>query len=215
MKNITYCTALASLMLLASCAKKDSTPSSTTTNTNNNNNTITVNSTPQFTGTINGTAYSLVAGSVYSSGVSSGKQIGGTGATNNYEESMSMIGNATTNQPYLTINKGTITFPLSSSMPDTVTFFKFFTPGSYPYSVNYTNGIEVDWIDPSGNSYSTSLGAGTQTGSTFTITAEKAVDLLGTYNVVVVINFSCTLYNSSGSGIKLTNGVYVGAFQDM
>ena len=212
MKNITWFALLGASLMLASCAKKDNTPSSSSTNTNNSG--ININSTPQFTATINGSNVSLVSGSTYSSGVSSSKQMGGTGATNNYEEPSTSIGNPNTNQPYLTINKGTITFPLLSSMPDTVTYYAFFAPKSYPYSINYTNGIEVDWIDANGNIYNTSMGTGDQTGSTFAITAEKAVDLLGNYYVKVVINFSCTLYNSSGTAIKLTNGVYVGDFED-
>lgn len=214
MKYTPYYLLLVFSVILASCAKKDTTPASSTS-TNTGNNTITVNSTPQFTGTINGVNYSLVSGSVYTSNVSASKQTGGTGATSNYEEPGTSIGNNNTNTDYLSISKGTIAFPLTSSMPDTVTYFKFFAPGSYPYSYNDTSGIEVDWIDGSGNTYSTSYTGGTQTGSTFNITAEKAEDAFGGYYVIVVINFSCTLYNTAtGASIKLTNGVYVGDFED-
>ncbi len=213
MRNITCYLLIAISVGFASCSKKDSTPASSSTNTNSN--AITVNSTPQFTGTINGTSYSLVNGSTYASGVGSSKQMGGSSATANYEEPNSSIGNNSTNHPFFTINRGTITFPLSSSMPDTATYDEFFAIGSCPYSYQDTNGIEIDWIDPSGNIYSTTYTGGSQTGSTFTIVAKKESYVLGNYLVTIVANFSCTLYNTStGASVKLTNGTYVGSFED-
>jgi hypothetical protein len=213
MKKINCFMAIALSVVIVSCTKP-STSSSSSSNNNNNTGGVNINSTPQFTATINGSKVNLVSGSTYTSGVGASKQMGGTGATANYEEPSSSIGNPNTNQPYLTINKGTITFPLSSSMPDTATYDAFFAAKSYPYSINYANGIEIDWIDANGNIYNTSLGSGSQTGSTFSIVAEKAYYVLGNYEIKVVANFSCILYNSAGASIKLTNGVYVGDFED-
>ena len=213
MKKHSFYLALGLLVTLASCTKKTQSPSSTGNN-NNTNNGITINSTPQFSGTINGTSYTYVNGSTYSDNVSSNKNIGGSGATNNSATySSSILDNATYTKG-ITINKGTVTFPLSSNMPDTTTFKTFFAVGTYPYSINYTNGIEVAWTDPNGNMYSTSLGAGTQTGSSFKIVSEQTTTILGYYNVKILANFSCTLYNSIGSSVQLTNGVFVGYFEN-
>ena len=76
-KSLFYLT-IAGTVALASCTKKETTTPSTSNNTNTG---VTINSLPQFTGTINGTNYSLINGSVYQGGVGSSKNIGGTGNT--------------------------------------------------------------------------------------------------------------------------------------
>ncbi len=208
-KSLFYLT-IAGTAALASCTKKETTTPSTSNNTNTG---VTINSLPQFTGTINGTNYSLINGSVYQGGVGSSKNIGGTGATHNSASYSSYI--VDNGNHGLSIDKGTITFPLTSTYPDSATFKAFFAPGKYPYSYNDTTGIEIDWTDPNGNVYTTSLGTGVETGSTFTIAAEQYANALGYQNEKVLINFSCTLYSSTGASIQLTNGVYVGYFENM
>jgi hypothetical protein len=205
MRKTTIVLTVGIIALLASCKKKDD---NNATPTNPPSNVVTINSTPQFTGTINGTGYNLINGNTYSSGVSSNKQIGSP-SKGSYA---SLIGNDNTNQPYLTINKGTMTF--NGSAPDTASFDAFFPVGSYTYSINYANGIEIDWIDPNGNQYSTSMGTGNQSNSSFTVTAKHVSMVSGYYQVKVLATFNCTLYNSSGASITLTNGTYVGSFEN-
>jgi hypothetical protein len=205
------CSCSAHACLCCFLQKDSSTPSSNSTpgnNNNNNSNTITINSTPQFSGTINGTNYSLVNGATYSSGVSSNKLIGSP-SNASYA---SMIGNVNTNQPYFTIYKGTIVF--TGSTPDTSAFDAFFPVSAISFSQNNVNGIDIDWIDPSGNLYSTSFGSASQSGSAFTILAKQVSTIAGYQNVKVFAKFNCTLYNSAGASFPLTNGIYVGYFEN-
>lgn len=211
MKKVIVLFAIVIVGLSVSCKKDNpatpaaSTPAPVVTPPSNS---ITINSTPQFSGTINGTSYSLVNGSTYTSGVASNKQIGSP-STASYA---SLVGNQNTNQPYFTINKGTMTF--TGSMPDTASFDAFFPVTSIAFSKNNINGIDIDWIDPTGNLYSTSLGTANQSSSAFAITAKQVTTILGYQNVKVMATFSCTLYNSTGGSIALTNGIYVGYFEN-
>ena len=208
MKKFTFLFTAIVVTLAVSCKKdKTATPSSSTPSSPPVA-TVTINSTPQFSGTINGTNYSLVNGVTYSSGVASNKQ-GGAPSTASYA---SLIGNYNTNQPYLTINKGTMTF--NFSMPDTASFDAFFPVSSIPFSKNNANGIDIDWIDPNGNQYSTSLGSANQSGSAFAITAKQVTNISGYQNVKVMATFNCTLYNSTGGSVVLTGGIYVGYFEN-
>jgi hypothetical protein len=215
MKKLTYL--LATLLLVATVAcKKDnsSTPSSSSSSNNNNPPpppAVTVNSTPQFTGTINDTNYSLVTGAVYSGGTSANKSLGGNNNTGAYQ---SYTANTNTGWPFLGITKGNIALG-SSNFADTAVFDSYFNAGTYSYTLNFntTSGIQIQWLNSKGDVYSTNQGSGDQTGSSFTITAKRAVGLVyGTYTVNVLINFNCKLYSTTGASITLTNGVYVGPF---
>jgi hypothetical protein len=216
MKKNTFLAVIAVSLILASCKKESSTPTTTpTTPTTTVTPTGTnINSSPQFTGTVNGTNFSFINGSGYTSNVSSSKQLGGSSATANYAEYQSSIFDSPTSTKGIGIWKGTITFPLSSSTPDTASFDAFFPLTTCAYSLNYTNGIEVDWVDASGVEWTTSQGTGSQTGSKFTIIAKQVLTSFGTQNVKVMINFNCTLYNTSGGSMPLTNGVYIGYFEN-
>jgi len=213
MKKLTFLAAVVFAVAFVSCKKNDSTTPSAST-TNNNSGPVTINSTPQFSGTINSVNYSFVNGaSGYANGTAANKQIGGSMATQNYGEYQTYITNGS-NQPFFGIYKGTLTFPLSSNFPDSASFDAFFPISTCSYSLNYSNGIEVEWIDGSGNFYSTSQGSGSQSGSTFKITAKQAGMIGGNYMVKIIATFNCTLYSSSGSPIALTNGTYVGYFEN-
>jgi hypothetical protein len=216
MKKVIYLAAILLVVASISC-KKDNAAATTTTTTNNtnntnnnNNNTVTANSTPQVTVTINDTNYSMVTGTVYSGGSSSS---GGHGGPTSYG---SDIANTSLNQPNIGISKGSLVF--SSLYADTGTFDAFFNTGTYTYSSNFntTNGIQIEWCNSKGDIYTTSQGSGNQTGSTFTITAKHALgySINGSYYVRVMAKFNCTLYSTSGASIQLTNGVYVGDFGD-
>jgi len=202
--------AFVAVLASISCKKDNPTPGSSNTNNNNNNNnnnTVTVNSTPQFTGTIGGTAYSYVTGTVYSGGTSSSKSLGGNPNTATYQTYMN---NTSSGQPFLGITKGTLTLT-QGNFADTASLDAFFAPGTYSYSAS--NGIVIQWLDASGNVYSTAQGSGVQTGSVFKITAKRAQGLVyGTYQVATMATFNCTLYSISGTAVVLTNGVYVGVF---
>jgi hypothetical protein len=211
---------LAALMVIASfaCKKDSSTPSSSSTPTPTPTSTVvTVNSSPQFTGTINDTGYSLVTGSVYSGGTVADNMLGGSSATYNTGNYSSYMDNLNTGHPFLGITKGTMQFALALTMPDTASFDAFFAPGVYTYSsnLNTTNGIQIQYINAKGDFYSTAQGSADQTGSTFTITAKRALGMVyGQYEVAVMATFTCKLYSSTGASITLTNGVYVGDFSN-
>jgi hypothetical protein len=215
MKKISYL-AVALVIAFAVSCKKDSTSTPSTTTTPTVTPTpVSVNSTPQFTATINDTNYSMVTGSVYSGGTIDNNMIGGSGATYNTGNYGSYMANTNTNQPCLTITKGTLEFSLVESYPDSALFDAYFATGTYSYSVNLStaNGIQIQWINSKGDIYSTAQGSGTQTGSTFTITEKHALGMVyGSYEVAVMATFNCTLYSTTGTSITLTNGVYVGDF---
>ncbi len=68
----------------------------------------------------------------------------------------------------------------------------------------YINGVK----------WATNLGTGIQTGSTFTFTDQKTQTSLGFTNVTVLANFNCTLYDGAGNSKVVTDGVFVGAFEN-
>ncbi len=209
MKRISFLFTIL-IIIFASCSQNDPLAPA-----QNSPAVISITSPPQLSATINNSAYSMVGGTTsYSSGSTSNRNVGGGSNTYNSATYQSNVVSATANQPFLGIWKGTIQFPLSSNTPDSASFDAFFGLQSYPYSVNYTNGIEVDWIDPNGNLYTTSQGTGVQTGSIFTIVAKQASFTNGYYEVKIVATFNCTLYNSTGGNIPLTNGIFVGYYQN-
>ena len=66
-----------------------------------------------------------------------------------------------------------------------------------------------------GDIWDTTLGTADQSGSSFTITKVTEKELLGTKYVNIEATFSCTLYDFNGNTMQLTNGVYVGSFENI
>ena len=205
--------AISSLVLIAllaftACKKKTSdpepTPAPTTTTTTTGGTTgstptIDVNSTPQVSYSLDGTAVSYVTDGDHYFGTS-----GSSGNTNwTYD---SGIDNGDT-KTYFNITKGTLS--TAGGSPDDDVFKAFYPVSAFPYSVNAVSGVEVSIWDANDVMWSTSLGS--QTGSTFNIA--QTVDAPENYYYIkTYITFSCKVYNAAGAMKTITNGKYVGHF---
>lgn len=89
----------------------------------------------------------------------------------------------------------------------------FFNAGTYNFSVDAQSGVEISWTDATGKYWSTSIGSGDETGSTFKIlSVVDDPDALGKYYVKVKSQFNCTLYDDSGNSMPLTGGEMAGDF---
>jgi hypothetical protein len=201
-KKVVFILVSVAMIFVVACRKATSVPII--------NPAVNINSTPQFTAIINGNSYNFVNGSTYASNTTSNTQIRVPGRTRNTAEFTSLISASGAGYPSLSIDKGTVSFPTGSNLPDTATFDAFFSPGTYNYSYSDTNGIQIDWVDPNGNIYNTSMGS--QIGSTFNITAKQVGSLYGTYQVKIMATFNCTLYNAAGNSVALTKGTYIGYY---
>ena len=92
-------------------------------------------------------------------------------------------------------------------------FKAFFPVTSYTVRKSLTagNGVILSWTDASGVEWSTANGD--QTGSTFSITSESdEPDPGGNFYLKAVMQFTCKLYNSSGTMKQVTSGEMTGLF---
>jgi hypothetical protein len=206
---IVFALSLGSLVML-SCKKKTTTtttPAATTTPTPAP---LNASSTPQVSYSLNGSTHSYVAnGSTIESSVNTSKNLNSSGGPSTCIYSSDLDdGNSV---EYLQVNKGTMSF--NGSQPDSTSYKTFFAVGTKTYSKAAANGIEITMSDASGT-WSTSTG--TQPGtSTFSIDAIQEVWVLGYQDIRFKASFTCTLYDINGANPRvLTNGVYVGAFEN-
>lgn len=113
------------------------------------------------------------------------------------------------NYPYADINrfifrKGTLVF--GTGTPTIEEFDQFFYPGAYPYAINADYGVEFTWFDGTGTLWSTSLGGGDQTGSSFEI-VDMMADIYTTMQYVKIeADFNCRFYNAVGDTLTIENG---------
>ncbi len=219
-KTITFISIVVVASLIAiSCKKKTTTTTPATTSTTGTSTppVVSISSTPQVSYNLAGTNYTYVSGSAIEAASGASGSASSTPGVNGSKIYSADLDNGS-NITYLNINWGTLSFPFGSVIPDTATFRHFFTLGSKLYSPGGVNGVEVSTYDASGTAWSTSLGAGTQTSSTFSVVAVQQQYLLGPSGdqyMKFMAKFSCTLYNSSGGSKSLTNGVFVGYFENM
>jgi hypothetical protein len=199
--------AIASFVTI-SCKKKTTTPAATPTPSAPAP--LTANSTPQVSYSLNGTTHSYVAnGSSIESSLGSNKSLNSSGGLSTAIYSSDLDNGS--NIDYLAINKGTMSF--MGSQPDSTSFKNFFTVGTKSYSNAAANGIEITMSDATGT-WSTSNGTQPST-SSFSIDAVQQVWALGYQDIKFKASFTCTLYDVNGANPRvLTNGVYVGAFEN-
>jgi hypothetical protein len=205
--------AISSLVLIAllaftACKKKtsdpepDPAPTTTTTTTGGTTGstpTIDVNSTPQVSYSLAGTAVSYVTDEV--------NYIAGSGSSGSVSYTYDSNINNDGSKVYFNITKGTIN--TGGGSPDDDVFKTLFPVGTAPYTVNAANGVEVSIWDANDVMWSTSLGS--QSGSTFNIVQTK--DQPENYFYIkTYITFSCKVYNAAGAMKTITNGKYVGHF---
>jgi hypothetical protein len=98
---------------------------------------------------------------------------------------------------------------------DTNTFKAAIHTGTYNFH-GTTDPVEVHFVDPNGEIWSSSDGTGDQTGSVFTITDVVRVGMvLGNLQLKYKATFNCKLYNMmTGASMTLTDGVYVGKVEN-
>ena len=115
----------------------------------------------------------------------------------------------------LTISKGILTVPTGSSFPPNATFKNFFVAGNYNFSPSYdSTGIIIEYNDGT-DTWSTKLGSGNQTGSSFKI-VESRNELASPYTMKVYVTFNCKLYSFSTGAVKtVTDGVFVGGYENL
>lgn len=113
---------------------------------------------------------------------------------------------------YFSVAKGTIHTP-GIGRPDENAFRAFFVVGNVNYSPDNLNGIKIKHRDSDGIMWTTDKGSGNQTGSVFKIEAVKETNN-GYQNVKVYATFNCKLYNDNGNSKTLTNGKFVGYFEN-
>ncbi len=126
--------------------------------------------------------------------------------------------NFTATQTYIIVNLGTLVLDISTTgcYPDAQTFLNLFQTGnSYPFTAEGDNGVEFIYWDNNNKYWSTSLAPATQTNSSFILNEIKEEYVGLTQLVKFKATINCTLYDSSGNSLSLTNGVMVGNFENM
>jgi hypothetical protein len=96
-------------------------------------------------------------------------------------------------------------------------FYGFFAPNTYAYGAATTGmqGVELEWTDATGTTWSTQCGGAGQTGSAFQITeVQEGQDKLGPF-IVVKATFTAQFHSCVTGAVKAaTNGVLVLRFRE-
>lgn len=200
---------LAGVTLISACKKDDDDDD----NNNDGKKEITINSYPQFSGSIDGSEVTYLSTDGYGLGFGVDQAID---TVNNqtaaiYYSALTTLGSDTAQ--LFTVRIGTLHFPNGSLQENQ--FVNFFATGSYPYTLDGDEGIEINWRDNDGTIWSTSNGTANQSGSVFVI-AEKAVDEdlegQGFYAVKIRAGLNCKLYDDNGNSKEISDATYVGYF---
>lgn len=159
-----------------------------------------------YQATIGGTAYSEnIPLNNTSASLEAGSSVGGL----NDVVFSSNVANYAAGRTYLLISKGVMNNYLSATNQD---FKNFFAPGTYSFGSFGSNGMTINWKDPSGMIWSTDTGSTDQTGSTIRIvTVTDQSGSTGTYYIKTTVEFNCKLYDGAGN-MKQASGTYVGLF---
>jgi hypothetical protein len=194
-----------SVMLTASSCSKEEEPVEPVVTTPTGTGTGTGTSTYFFSGNINvtSTIYNSGQNSIYNGAVS---ESSGNGSGGVIFSSGTVFSDINDGDPTLEIfiMKNFATSPLYNNIYDMFGV----TTYSYGDEDTYINGAKVRWYD--GNkSWSSDDGAGTQTGSTFSITNRGPYN--GDFSLFTFKgSFSCNLYDGSGGVITIQNATFSG-----
>lgn len=205
--KVAAITAIIVVTGISSCKKEESTPTPTPTTTTNP---PVPTSNLYFQATINGTAVSFQDG-VGGYGAGGGSESGSE--PSGWQEGQSSM----VTKAFSTQNLGGIHIMKAFVYEPSITQIEsMFAVQSYPYgklspstNIDGEDGARVFYYDNSGVEWTTDLGTADQTGSTFSIT-EHIVNEAGVSHRISKVTFNCTLYNSTGASMILTNGVYRG-----
>ncbi len=214
MKKNTYLLIASLLTLLnAGCEKKETatpvvtpTANTSTTPTGTNGTTLTISSTEQFTGTLDGAAISFVKGSTdFRTIVGSSKNLS-TSSTSQAAYSSSVFSNKTSNG--FDVSIGGVTFT-GSNKPSLETFQSLFKKGDYPYNTDEFKGVQIIFNNGPGKILGSSSGTADQTGSVFTIT-DLAVS---STTVKIIATIKCKVYDYTSGAESSVNGTYICSFE--
>lgn len=191
-------------VLLSGCKKDEESVTPTPTNTGT---VITSTTAATFSATINGNAVSYtVDNSTYYETYGSSGSVGDTTFQVYSGDISKRVG--TDFIDLISIRKGTLSF-IGGFDPDTATFSNFFNAGTFNFSDDAENGIELNWFD-SNNVLWTTSGIN-QSGSTFVIEKKISYEFLGYFYARYKAKFNCKLTNGVQT-ITLTNGSMIGSF---
>lgn len=190
-------------VLLSSCSKDDDSASPS----NNTSTELNSSTTPTFSATINGNVvtHTIDNQNLFETYGSSGS-IGDSSFQVYSADFSKLIGT-----DYFTvvgISKGTLGY-IGGFNPDTAEFSNFFNAGTYAFSDDAKNGIELIWYDSNDVRW-TSTGAN-QTGSSFVIEKKITYNIFGYYYVKYKAKFNCKLTNGTQT-VNVTNGTVIGTF---
>jgi hypothetical protein len=210
--------ALALVLFFSDCKKKDNDPAEDPTPTPTPAPApIDINHAPIAQYDTDNKTYTYQDGGKVAGGMGSGLEIAGSSGTSTAEYSAYFY-NTDTEDTYFSIDKGTIYTP-GTSHPDTAAFRMFFAPGTVNYSSAvapaHINGIVIEHKDDSGVMWASDKGSANQTGSVFTIVSSKQVFSFGDQQMKIYATFNCKVYDDNGNSKTLTNGKFVGYFENM
>ena len=175
---------------------------------------LNANSTPQVSFKMDGTSYLYKEGTLYSSGVGSSHNISSTGDSSSVAYGSSMDDDAS-GDVIFSIDLGFLKY--MGMLPTKTQFDNLFKTGSYNYVMDtqYNKGVGAYFV--SGTNFYSTVGIfnSNQTGSAFNIVDVKPWTILGADGVNVMINFNCKFYDMFGGVHTVTEGVYIGAFENM
>jgi hypothetical protein len=198
-------TLLVLALAMVSCKKEESTPTPTTT-TPTTPTATTASSTPQFTGSIDGTSVSHQTGYV---GFSNSASVG-SGMPSNFSYSGQILDAAF--NTVISVEKGNLNLP-GGGYPSNSEFSSFIPSGVYAFDATLMNGIVVTYYS-GGTEWSSALGSGDQTGSVFTVVERFESTATGDFRVKYKATFNCKVYDGLGGQKVITNGVIVSSFEN-
>lgn len=211
---------LALVLVFSACKKKSSDPEPEPAPTTTGTPTpvaIDINHNPIAEYDADGQTYTHQNGNGKSGGMGSSGSLASssTGTSAAYYESYYY--NNSGNYTYFAVEKGTIYTP-GIGRPDEAAFRQFFATGACNYATTTggnPNGIVIEHRDNNGVTWKTNKGTADQTGSSFNIVSNNEVDNFGDQQMKIYATFNCKVYDDNGNSKTLTNGKFVGYFENM
>jgi len=172
----------------------------------NDPNNITINSTVQFSGTVDGTAYGFVAGQGSLQPYTGSAGYWGTNGELSQRQYTGGVTDFFTNK-FASVSKGNL--QITGNSPTLAQMQALWAVGSYDYTVDAVNGVAVGFSPDGATFWSTSNGSGTQPGtSSFVITDVGSSASFSGEITKVRVEATCVLYDDNGNTANL-EGVFV------
>ena len=110
----------------------------------------------------------------------------------------SLFSNDFSSQEELVFFRGTIYGLMNFEVPQQAQFDALFSIGQYEYTEDGDEGIQISYVSPEGQRWSTDLGSADQTGSEFELLEKVADTFQNSYVINLRVRFNCILYNGTG-----------------